>query len=333
MILKICVIRTKNITVTRHNFDLFVRAFKECGFQVFETTSRKEAIANKYQYYLASDLITAFKLIRRRKKFFYWMQGIAPEESVLENKSRLHYFIWSIMEKMVIKHSLFIWTVSKEMAVFLEKKYKLFFLQKSSIFPCYNVTLHKKSFFSKDKYSDNVFVYAGGLTPWQCFEETVQIYKKIEEKYPNTSFLILARDKKKALEIASRHGIKNYAVDYVSQSELNDRLASAKFGFVIRKNHPVNNVSTPTKISSYLSNGVIPIFTSSIKDFYYLAKNNEYILQYDSPLFDKKIDNLLKKSINPQVLFDNYSFIFEEYYNDSKYIKDIKQRINKYTKQ
>lgn len=48
---------------------------------------------------------------------------------------------------------------------------------------------------------------------------------------------------------------------------MSEALADVKFGFVLRNDVPVNRVATPTKLSSYLSAGVIPVFSKYLKDF------------------------------------------------------------------
>lgn len=329
MSLKICVIRTRNETVTKHNFDVFAEVFKECGFEVRETFSRKDALSRRSDYYLASDLTTAFKLILRRKRYFYWMQGIAPEESSMAGKPKIQSLVWAFLEKLIVKKTEFLFAVSSEMIKHLEKKYHVDLKYKSSVFPCYNTVLHKDSFFFKNKYNSNVFVYAGGLTPWQCFDEIIDIYKSIEDRQNDVSLLLLARDKIKAEEIVKGKGIRRYSIDYVSPAELDERLAVAKFGFIIRKDHPVNNVATPTKISSYLSNGIIPIFTSAIKDFAALVRDKQYVLQYDDASFSDRLTKLLSADIEPDSIYEEYKSIFEEYYNDGKHLANIRREIER----
>lgn len=327
MSLKICIIRTQYERVTKHNFDVFARLFAECGFEVTETFSQKEMFREKYDYYLASDLTTAWKLIRRGKRFFYWMQGIAPEESRMAGKPGYHFLVWSFLEKKIVRKTLRLFTVSREMIRHLEKKYRVDLSHKSSVFPCYNTTLHKDSFFSENKYENNVFVYAGGLSPWQCFDEIVDVYKSVEERHPDVSLLLLARDRERAEATAKEKSVKNYLIDYVSESELDARLAVAKFGFIIRRDDPVNNVATPTKISSYLSNGIIPIFTSAIKDFTAQTEGKKYVLRYDDESFSDRLEELLAEKIDPNGIYEEYRTFFEEYYNDGKYLADFKREI------
>lgn len=326
---KICIVRTQNETVTNHIFDLLATAFRDSGCDVSETLSRKEMLSKKYDYYLASDLLTAFKLFLRRKKVFFWMQGITPEESVMEGKTKLHYHFWTFLEKLTVRKAEHLWVVSKEMIRHLEKKYHVNLSKRTSVLPCYNTTIRKASFFYEKKYEHNVFVYAGGLTPWQCFDEIIEIYRQIEEKHNDVSLLLLARDKERAEQIVKEKGIRNYSIDYVCPDALDERLAVAKFGFIIRKDDPVNHVATPTKISSYLSNGIIPIFTSPIRDFASMARNKKYVLQYDSPVYLERLEALLSEKIDPNEIYGEYLAFFEEYYNDGKYLENCKHEIGR----
>ena len=67
------------------------------------------------------------------------------------------------------------------------------------VMPCFNEEMDREQFLVHD-YNDNVFIYAGTLAAWQCFEQTVRLYKQIEETYGNiVRFLVLTQQQKGAV--------------------------------------------------------------------------------------------------------------------------------------
>lgn len=71
-----------------------------------------------------------------------------------------------------------------------------------------------------------------------------------------------------ANKLLEERGIKNYSVTSVPPDQMTEALRDVKFGFVLRDDIAVNNVATPTKLSSYLSAGVIPVYSTALKDFH-----------------------------------------------------------------
>ncbi|HCH8014075.1 TPA: hypothetical protein NJW72_003719, partial [Acinetobacter baumannii] len=116
--------------------------------------------------------------------------------------------------------------------------------------------------------------YAGSLATWQCVDKTLELYSLIERVLPNASLTLLTKEKELAETMINNYKIKNYSIKYVSLENLDTELLKYKYGFLIRENHIVNNVATPTKMNSYLANGIIPIYSSFIDDF--KVNFNEY---------------------------------------------------------
>ena len=110
-------------------------------------------------------------------------------------------------------------------------------------------------------------MYAGSLSAWQNIDETLKIFKQIENIIPEATLTLLTEEKIKAQALIKQYDIQNAMVRYVSLNNLNEELLKHKYGFLLRKDIKVNNVSTPTKMNSYLSSGVIPIYSDAIKDF------------------------------------------------------------------
>ena len=128
--------------------------------------------------------------------------------------------------------------------------------------------------------------------------------------------------------------------DYVKKQKYNEALTrmNNKRGF--KTNHArfffllkciclfnTNHVSTPTKISTYLSCGIIPIFTESIRDFYNLMLNREFKIVFHRESF---LDEVLKfKRIDKTKIRSEYLDIFNSYYSSSTYEQLIIKKLEK----
>lgn len=59
--------------------------------------------------------------------------------------------------------------------------------------PCFNQGINAACF-SDEKYSKPTFVYSGNLIKWQCFPQTLDIFKRIQEVIPTAELTILTYD-------------------------------------------------------------------------------------------------------------------------------------------
>ena len=123
--------------------------------------------------------------------------------------------------------------------------------------------------------------------------------------------------------VLKKYGIKNYYIDYLSGTEFDNFLSNIEYGFCLRKDISVNNVSTPTKLSSYVCNGVIPIVTESIIDFCNLFHNSNYSIVLNSNL-DFDVSLIKKRDSN---VYRDFKALFGNYYMDSYYVKLIAKKI------
>jgi len=256
-----------------------------------------------------------------------WMQGVTPEESYMRNHSRARLWVWNCLERYVLKHSKMLLMVSDEMLRHYECKYNLSLKGKTIIMPCFNELDVIESAFSQIKYDSNTFAYVGSLHKWQCFEDTLRLYSIIESRAARkTKLFVYTFETEKAQEVISRYDIENYEVEYVDKEELSARLKHIKYGFVLRQNCTVNNVATPTKFSNYLSNGIIPIYSSALKSFAEYDKNNAVGIICDIDRLDEgvsAIEQSMNKSLDSLEVKDKCKRIFSDYYNAAGYKSSI----------
>lgn len=317
----------KNSTVTSHNFDVITDACKRLHVPVIDTTCFREALKKGMiqDVYVATTISDVIKLhFCGRRKIFFWIQGILPEESLMRHGKGLRFAILSYAEKKAIQYAMHVACVSQAMREHYEKKYSIDLSSKYSVFPCYNTSLVSDAFKKRDKYKNNVFVYAGGLAVWQCFDKTLAIYKKIEDLgISGTKLLVLTKNQEQAKKLIEAQGIVNYETGFYPKEELPKVLADAKFGFVIREDHPVNAVATPTKISTYLSCGLIPIFSSCIRSFKQQSEGMKYVAKMENPSDIEMITKFMTIPLSNEEVLIEYQNLYERYYSDEKYIREI----------
>ncbi|WP_228127266.1 MULTISPECIES: hypothetical protein [Acinetobacter] len=272
--------------------------------------------------------------LRNPKQFiFHWFQGVTPEEArmLFSNKRFQRNIRWmylSLFERFVLLFSKFNFFVSGAMLDHYKYKYK-YKKNNFMVMPCYNQKLNMNAFYD-EKYKEPTFVYAGSLSDWQCINETLQVFKEIQYKIPAAKMFLYTAEKEKAFFLIEKNQIKNIVVDYVEYSQLNDVLKNIKYGFLIRKDMVVNNVSTPTKMNGYLANGVIPIYSDFIFDFK-LNLKGDFLISSKSHL--DMIDKVIKfeeNKICSDEVKSEYSLLFEKYYSDEKYIKEILKKFKKF---
>jgi hypothetical protein len=104
-----------------------------------------------------------------------------------------------------------------------------------------------------------VFVYSGSLAPYQCFEETVALFREVHAVDPRTKLLVVTPATEAARKIASDSSCMMILSSKFSR--VNSLLNAADVGLVMRKPSPINSVAMPTKFAEYCLAG-LPVITS-----------------------------------------------------------------------
>lgn len=301
---------------------LLERGIKSAGFNVSRVEDRNLITKDDIVVIIRPRDLLGLK----SKHLITWFQGIGEEEFKMMNSNKLksifggrilHYF-----EKKALKKSKLSIFVSKSMKDFFETKYKVR-AQNSLLIPCYNKDIDKDFFENSDRYNNLSFVYAGGLSKWQCIDKTLEIFKKINELEPNSSLTLLTGEGDKAQELIQKYNVKNVKVSYSTLDELQNVLSQFKYGFILREDDAVNNVATPTKMNSYLACGLIPVYTNVVHDFEEHVHLGNYEVKLASPLKSDEVANQIinhhKNIVDFGPMFSIYNSVFETYYNDKHY--------------
>lgn len=271
------------------------------------------------------------KCKNRNAKTIFWSQGVAPEEAIMNEKT-LHnlyrFFCRFVLSFFALHFADVIFLVSEEMRKHYRKMY-LCRLNNVIIMPCYN--LPPSTYFHLEQYNAPTFVYAGNAAAWQGVDLMLDVYALVEREMPNASLMLLSRNEKVFKDKIAIRGIKNYNIKYVSMDCLQDELHKYKYGFILRNNHIVNRVATPTKMNSYLSNYLIPIFSNTVDDFNRNIELGEFTIKAQYPLDAKVIAQQIIDFENTPKDFRKYKAnvdsIFKNHYNDEVYLKIIDSKI------
>lgn len=264
--------------------------------------------------------------MKRPKKIISWIQGVTPEECWMTTKNPfsriIKYILYSIEEKLLLKNSSLIFFVSEQMHQHYKKKYGY---NKNNYFimPCFNQYLNIDAF-NNDKYSVPKFVYSGSLAKWQCFEETVILFKMIREEIKDATFTIYTSERELAKTILEKYGIEA-ELKYVPYNQMADEMKVYKYGFLIREDVVVNRVATPTKMNSYLANGIIPIYSNVIGAFAKEFKGKKFFIPMNNNI-DGSIGKLValeSSLIEASDVLSEYQEIFSQYYSEPYYINEI----------
>lgn len=260
-------------------------------------------------------------------KVIFWSQGVGAEEYAMRHNNKIKLFFVNVMAYLALKWSDFPVFVSNAMKEHYEKKYKIRFAEnKYYIMPCYNTSLREDAFSEKDKYVKNTFVYTGSMEKWQGVPHILECYKKIEDSgLPNAKLEIYTAEQEIAERLVKEAGLINYSIGCCTNEELQIVLGRIKYGFILREDNVVNRVSTPTKISTYLANGVIPIYSKCIASFQEVASMMTYVVEEED--IERKIRFFDAKQIEAENVLIEYRKVFDTYYSDEYHITNLVERL------
>ncbi|WP_346904265.1 hypothetical protein [Faecalicatena contorta] len=162
-----------------------------------------------------------------------------------------------------------------------------------------------------------------GLNVWQCIEETLCLYKQIEERDNSSKLLMLVKNHDLAKELVKKYNIKNVEYDFVPVDKLPEKLKSVKYGFIVREDVELNRVATPTKLMTYMGNGVIPILSDCLEGLTENLVDTKYLIKLKNTQDVESILQGMKIDVDNQEIFNDYSRIYSEKYDISTHIERL----------
>lgn len=259
-----------------------------------------------------------------------WQQGVTGEESFLRHKSWLRRKILNFFDCFIMKHARYIFYVSEALRDYYERISKRSFKSKSYIMPCFNEKFNPALLKEKD-YAQKTFAYVGSLSVWQCFDETIAFYKKIEELNEDAHLLVLTFEVEKALNKLKEYEVKSFEVKSVPPEMVRNELMGVSYGFILRKDIVVNRVATPTKISSYLAAGVLPIFSDCVLDFQRINQAYHVGVDINSDKTEsiEKVMRFVSEKKDTAQIIKNIDEVFSSYYSVEFHVNRIVDELSK----
>ncbi len=309
---------------TSYYVDLIVKPLKEKGYEFKIVHALRDIHYPDIILTVTCKYFFCAKLKFPRCKTIYWAQGVSAAEarmSIKGIKSFMRFIIRAFTERIAVRRSNVLFCVSERMVQYYTETYHLRNMDKCIIMPCYNLALSDT--FTVKQYETPTFVYAGGFNIWQGIDFMLDVYSRVEKAIPSSKLTILSNQKEQFSKAIEKYGIRHFEIKYVPLNQLSEELHKHKYGFIIRDNNIVNNVSTPTKMNSYLSNFLIPVFSDAVDSFVRHIDLGKYQIMVNCPLDAEIVAKKIVKFENTINDFYDYQSVvnrlFESYYNDDTY--------------
>lgn len=112
-----------------------------------------------------------------------------------------------------------------------------------------------------------VFIYSGGVSAWQCVEETISLYKDLKKRLNRkTRMLVFSHNIEQIKAIAGND--TSIQTDSYKADELAKALCAGDYAFLLRKDCVTNNVAFPNKFLEYVQSGMRIITTPFVHEIY-----------------------------------------------------------------
>ena len=186
------------------------------------------------------------------------------------------------LEKKIVPLADGILVVSHSLADYYKK------LSKKSDIKTFIVPCAISGMISKERYADNrkqyrekyrisendyVFVYSGGASPWQCVNESVELFEKIKNIIGDSCKMLLFSGSKDLL--AKYKDNPGIITDSLSPDVVMATLCAGDVGIMLRGDYATNNYAFPNKFLEYIGSGLKVIATPYVYDV------RDYIKEFD----------------------------------------------------
>ncbi len=290
--------------------------FKDYSYKKdsFEMPSELSELFSKYktEKIWCTNVMYFIKLVRLTKLPIYlWKQGDAAAESFMAHHSYLRKWVLQLIDAYALRKVAGVIYVSDAMKEYYENKYGV--RTKSIVVPCLSEFANSKV--ENVERIPNSFVYIGGLSVWQCFDEILKLYAKIRTNKSVFHIITLNTEaaRKKVIDIiGDDKNIDIYGI--TDRTQIPATLNKFEYGFLIRKNDVVNQVAAPIKFLEYLSCGVNVIMTDAVPSYAKLVKENNV-----GTVVDMNAENITINPYNP-----NAKEVYKKYFNRESYVDKYK---------
>lgn len=235
------------------------------------------------------------KMITPKCKLIYDIHGATAEEWAYQGRSVESVMIKKQKEKEMVRAVDYIICQSDEMKRYIVENYQ----RPADQICVYRCGVDTTIFRINDNtrlairrelgIEDNeyLFVYSGGMHPWQRVGDTLVLFEQIHKKITNSKLLILTANPEQFYQIVKEKEIyskdNHIIVKSLGFQEVPAYLNACDYGFLLRHNHTMNAVASPTKLAEYLACGLL-VITSCVANNWVDKKGRNYLI------FDDAID-------------------------------------------
>ena len=118
-----------------------------------------------------------------------------------------------------------------------------------------------------------VFVFSGGMQPYQCVDLTIEVFRKLAAEDPAARLLIITPHVPTTIRALQFHNQGFISVIEAAYHEVNSYLNAADAGFLLREQSQLNEVASPTKFAEYCLTGLPVIMQNTVKDAFEMARS------------------------------------------------------------
>lgn len=111
-----------------------------------------------------------------------------------------------------------------------------------------------------------VLVYSGGLAPYQCWEESVELFRTLRERAPELRLLVLTPRPEQARPALATLVPGSSVLRAAQHEEVNTYLNAADLALLLRREDPLNAVAFPTKFAEYGMAGLPILMTDALPE-------------------------------------------------------------------
>lgn len=114
------------------------------------------------------------------------------------------------------------------------------------------------------KDNETAFIYSGGVSAWQCIDESVELFKKIKEQEPNLKAKLLVFSSN--LDAIKKYESDGVIIDSIHAEKIDEVLCAGDVAFMLRGDYITNHVAYPNKFLEYVRSGMYIIATPFVYD-------------------------------------------------------------------